>query len=462
MRWIAVSFKQNRKLQEANPSFDADRLFELASRFSPTVAWRQDQHSEHEGWLVEVQSSFRLFGGASALLSKFWQEFEEFSDQLQLGNWPTATGAWWLSKGAPANTEADFLDMLNLQEADLLRLPVHVLDCGLSLQHTWQQCGFSCLGNLWQLPRAGFLKRFGQAVLAELDSGLGVQNKQAPLTVVHSPDPVFNQSIELPFHSNRTELLEHHAAGLLKALCKWLEANKKGTRELKLTFLQSRREWSNNQQVLQLRSGQATRCEKTWQRLLHHQLGRMKFKDDIHSLQLLCAYTETLADQNHTLLPDPVQNHADWDNTCDLLRARLGEQTVLFAASENDPRPECSIVLQSAPVGRQATPADKKPPGLSFSGHTPEPAKTGLQASTPRPLWLLPEPRKLQGAAPGWQSSNAWHLLSGPERVEFGWWDGQPCKRDYYCARNSQQSLVWLYQDLLEDSGAWFLHGYFA
>ncbi|WP_421832272.1 hypothetical protein [Limnobacter sp.] len=453
MRWIALSYRQSRNPREVNSQFDANSLFELASHYSPVVCWRQDQHHEYVGWLVEVHSSFRLFGGAQALLSQLWQSADEFPGELQLANHHTATGAWWLGKSAPAGNQDDFLAMLNFNENSLLALPISVLDCDAKLQITWRQCGFGRLGDLWRLPRDGFLKRFGAQALAELDSGFGVQNKLATSTVPHKPADTFEQEKELPFHSDRLDLIEHHAQALLDAVCNWLKQQKHGTRELHWGFIHT-----HGEEVLHLRSAQATDCLDTWRRLLHHQLGRMQFEDDIRNLRVQCTHSELLPNVNHSFLPDPAEGARNWNNTCDILRARLGEQTVLFAATDSDPRPEYSLVLQHTPVQKPANNAYKK----IENQHTPELDNAALAASTPRPLWLLPTPKPLQGKAPNWQTGGRWQLLSGPERVEFGWWDAQPCKRDYYCARDSNSSLVWLYQDLLEEDARWFLHGYFA
>ena len=457
MRWIALSYKQTcqepSKPQEAESQFDASSLFELAARYSPMVCWRQDQHHEYMGWLVEVHSSFRLFGGAQALLSQLWQNAEEFPAELQLANHHTATGAWWLGKCAPARSQDDFWAMLNFNENSLLALPISVLDCDTKLQTTWQQCGFNRLGDLWRLPRDGFLRRFGAQALAELDSGFGAQNKLAPAAVAYKPANTFEKEKELPFHSDRLDLIEHHAQALLEAVCNWLKQQKCGTRELHWAFMHA-----HGEEVLRLRSAQPTDCLETWKRLLHHQLVRMQFDDDIRSLKVCCARSELLPNVNNSFLPDPAESTHNWNSTCDVLRARLGEQTVLFAATESDPRPECSIVLQHTPLLKNTNTAFKK----GEKKHTPELDNSTLPSSAPRPLWLLPQAKPLQGKAPEWKTGGPWQLLSGPERVEFGWWDSQPCKRDYYCARDSNSSLVWLYQDLLDENSRWFLHGYFA
>jgi len=52
-------------------------------------------------------------------------------------------------------------------------------------------------------------------------------------------------------------------------------------------------------------------------------------------------------------------------------------------------------------------------------------------------------------------------IIAGPERIETGWWDGQPALRDYYVGRNPHNETMWLYRNL-HDLDSWHLHGYFA
>src|SRR5262249_35104621 len=72
-----------------------------------------------------------------------------------------------------------------------------------------------------------------------------------------------------------------------------------------------------------------------------------------------------------------------------------------------------------------------------------------------RPLWLLAAPRPL-GADP---AAAKLDLVSGPERIETGWWDGEEVGRDYFVGRGMRGEALWLYRDR---GGAWFLHGVFA
>ena len=76
-----------------------------------------------------------------------------------------------------------------------------------------------------------------------------------------------------------------------------------------------------------------------------------------------------------------------------------------------------------------------------------------------RPRWawiadhaVLPQPVPLRGAV---------HIVSGPERLESGWWDGEDARRDYYVLETSQGQRAWAFAPPGEQGG-WMLHGWFA
>jgi len=47
----------------------------------------------------------------------------------------------------------------------------------------------------------------------------------------------------------------------------------------------------------------------------------------------------------------------------------------------------------------------------------------------------------------------------GPERLETGWWRGEPTTRDYYRVETDSGFHAWLFRCLASDH--WFLHGWF-
>jgi protein ImuB len=121
------------------------------------------------------------------------------------------------------------------------------------------------------------------------------------------------------------------------------------------------------------------------------------------------------------------------------LRARLGHEAVFGVSTVEDHRPECAWRRLDMPSS-QPTPAN------AFSG---------------RPLWLFAEPQWLSGKNPITSGRAPLELLSGPERIETGWWDGREVLRDYFVARDERGVRLWIYRDRCEPHG-WYLHGLFG
>ena len=88
-----------------------------------------------------------------------------------------------------------------------------------------------------------------------------------------------------------------------------------------------------------------------------------------------------------------------------------------------------------------------------------------------RPVWLFRQPERLHdrevagGERGPWCEGQPLLLLSGPERIESGWWDFDPVERDYYIAQLPDGALVWIFRERVPVAGAnlnWFLQGRFG
>src|SRR3546814_10171300 len=55
----------------------------------------------------------------------------------------------------------------------------------------------------------------------------------------------------------------------------------------------------------------------------------------------------------------------------------------------------------------------------------------------PRPAWLLARPIPLRDPCP--------RIVSGPERLESGWWDGDDARPDSYVIETSQGQRAWAF-----------------
>ena len=153
---------------------------------------------------------------------------------------------------------------------------------------------------------------------------------------------------------------------------------------------------------------------------------------------------------------DPQQQPDSWFRLLDKLTARLGADKVVQLQAKADHRPEQSWTANAANISANM-PINK----------STKAAILALQPSTflaPRPLFLLNTPRKLLLEQGQPRCHGAIHFISGPERIESGWWDGRPAARDYFVGRNPHGETMWLFVSHANNNAFadWYLHGYFA
>ncbi|MEO5733757.1 MAG: DNA polymerase Y family protein, partial [Rubrivivax sp.] len=142
--------------------------------------------------------------------------------------------------------------------------------------------------------------------------------------------------------------------------------------------------------------------------------------------------------------------------------ARLGDAQVLRLEAVADHRPEHasrSVPATGAPVAVSAMPMPMSMPG----------AVAALQTlPLHRPVWLLPEPLPLaERQMLPLLNGQPLQPVSGPERIESGWWDGPPAVRDYFIVQDADGALLWIYRNRLPDAPSageptWFLQGRFG
>ncbi|UUX94012.1 hypothetical protein [Aquabacterium sp. J223] len=184
-------------------------------------------------------------------------------------------------------------------------------------------------------------------------------------------------------------------------------------------------------------------------------------------LSLHCDHALPGAPPNAELFPTPTDEREGLTRLVERLQARLGPEQVVQLVLRPDHRVECETrqqpvqpaAPQRPPMGAAPGSAERLPPS--------------------RPAWLLPQPEPLATVrvatgGMGGRPAPLWHgrplrLLSAPERIEAGWWDGLPVRRDYHVAEGEDGRLLWIFFDLLAKAegqgggrGGWYLHGHFA
>lgn len=370
-------------------------------RYTPKVSLEPPQ-----GVAAELAASLRRYGGAGRLAREIRAGLAQLGFEAEIAFAPTARAALWRAAGGG----------LPLEE-----LPLGVLGLGPEKLGLLYDLGIGTLGALLRLPREGVARRFGQALVDELDRALGRLPEPRALYV---PPARFEAKLELPAPVTRAAAVLFAVRRLLAQLEGFLAARQCGVRRLVLELVHARRPAT----VLEAGLAAPARDAEHFARLLRERLDRLVLAAPAEALRLAAAETEPLAGRTAALFPGPQDAGEDWLRLIERLQARFGAGAVHGLAMCAEHRPERAW--------RRVEPQEKAAEAI--------PAGTGL-----RPLWLLEPPRPI--------AEGEFELLVGPERIESGWWDGAEVRRDYFVAR-SRGSLLWVYRD----AQGWRLHGLFA
>ncbi|MBU2862555.1 DNA polymerase Y family protein [Reinekea forsetii] len=366
-----------------------------------------------DGLLLEVGSMLSIFNGIEA----YWQHLQQrlqqshFRFQMSMGHTPKA--AQLLAQAGIAcyteNTET-FVQALHQLSVEQLGLPHKTVQKLLAM-------GIREYGKLKQMPRKELGYRFGLDLVEHLYQ---LERSNQPSTQFQLPAS-FLQTIHLTYEAE-------HAKGLLFPLRRCLEQLETYLRNrqllcekilIKLTHRDGRAS------VLAVPSVRGSYLQADWLLLLQTQLDHTQLVAPVVSVSLRAKDFLPFKDAPKDLLGNrPGQ--ADADLMQSILIARLGTENVHTLAVEADPRPEVSTYVIDS---RQQQ-------------HSLFPKQW--------PTFLLPQAKPIR--------IDRYHIISGPERIEGGWWDAAPTRRDYYVATLNHQTH-WIYR---RDDGQWFLQGVFA
>ena len=219
--------------------------------------------------------------------------------------------------------------------------------------------------------------------------------------------------------------------------------------------------------------------------LLRERLAQLQLPAPTLDLRLHADDIARRAAPNTELFPTPQTEQDGLTRLIERLQARLGPAQVLRLETVADHRPErasrlcaADARLRTGPAGGMAGPArsarNSQAAQAAHATHAAPAARSVHAAATNpntaaaavRPVWLLAHPEPLTERATGpTLGGQSLQLLSGPERIESGWWDAALAERDYFIAQLPGGALVWVYRARLPVQGAvhgWFLQGRFG
>ncbi|MFT3956022.1 MAG: DNA polymerase Y family protein [Piscinibacter sp.] len=457
-RATALALAPDLLIGQADAARDAAALgavVHAALAFTPSVCIQpaQDPQRSADTVLLEVRASLRYFGGPLRLLQRLREGVTPLGHRIRAASAPTPLGAALLARG-PKRVHCHERAAM---QAALDALPVWLLGPGREHWEALQGMGLSTLGDLRRLPRAGLGRRFGTALLTDLDRAYG--ERPDPRVAITLPAQ-FESRLELFARADSAEQVLHAAGMLLARLASWLAAQHAFVRGFALAMRHEPRRSDAPvppQTLLEVALAEPSRDPAHLQVLLRERLAQLQLPAP--TLELSLAAREIMPGEapSGELFPSAASEREGLVRLVERLQARLGAERVQTLQPVHDHRPERASAVkpaQAAHLGRRS------------ASHASRGDATIVQPAMPlRPVWLLapPEPLAAREGRP-LLAGRELQLLSGPERIEAGWWDHALAERDYFIAEAAEGALVWLYRARLpggEGSG-WFLHGRFA
>ncbi len=410
-------------------------------RFTPLVAI-----DGPDGFLLEMAGATHLFGGEAAFMARLIQGLEGLGFAVRAAMADAPGGAWALARHGRQGEIAPVGEI----RAALARLPVACLRLPPEIAGRLARLGLARVGDLYALPRAALVRRFGVQTVTRLDQALGAAPE--PISPTRPPAPYV---VRLGFVEPIADRagIETALAGLIEKLTTRLMLDDRGATALELTFLRV----DGGRQSLEVRAGEPTRDGARIARLFAEKLGLIDPGFGIEAASLAAPVSAEAIHPQRDALAAAAAPEA-LARLIDTLGNRLGFDAVARFEPQDRWRPERSVRLRPATADCAPTPL--------------------LPAPGPRPLELLQRPTPIvvevdSGAqvdlgalAPptALRQNGQWRTLRhaiGPERISPEWrtcdpdW---PADRDYWRAEDETGARLWLYRQ----GPLWFLHGRFA
>jgi protein ImuB len=386
------------------------------------------------GVLVETGGSVKFFGGIDRLAGYMQDGLTALGYQSLIASAPTAGAAMMLARAGMATALTDPAAL----KGRLKPLPLELLDYEPDVLDALAAMGVRTIGGCLSLPRSGLARRFGPALVDELDRVLGeLPDPRKPFNAPAN----FASRLELPSSVEAVEQLVFGLRRLVGELGAYLAPRSLGVTRLVLELLH------DDEPATTLTLGlSASRDAEHLLKVLRERLSRTELPQAVIALRLAAAETAALDVESLSLIPGERNTEKDRVELIERLRARLGDTAVTGIEAVADHRPERAI--------RNCEPGKAR--GKS--------ASSGSNLNRQRPLWLLPRPQRLHSRASRPWLGGEVALITGPERIASGWWDDSDrdadATRDYFVARAADGETLWIYRHPGADN--WYLHGIFS
>ncbi|MDH5326567.1 MAG: DNA polymerase Y family protein [Gammaproteobacteria bacterium] len=384
--------------------------------------------------LLEVQGSLRLYGGLQALQNHINEDLRQGAYTFQVAVTPTPIASFLLANSGRA---------VVVQQMDSLRsvlggVPIEVLPIPANKKKQLYNSGLRRLRDVWRLPKAALARRVGPELLLYLERALG---EAADLRESYRASERFEAAYDLSYELNDKRQLLDMSATLFAKLEKYLWRRDWLLYGYRMRFLHHTREAT----CIRIALRYPSRDQQHLQALLQTRLEPMELQAPV--IGLLLQTRQFLAHESHSDslfttkaggMGGQGAQQSSLEQLLQQLQTRLGASAIQYLHAVAEHRPEYAVRVSADAL-----------------------SSCMAEQLNRRPLWLLPTPRLLRFRAGKLWYEGELSLLSGPERIESGWWSGADVRRDYYIAADQQHRRLWVYRELRGDKD-WYLQGLFA
>jgi protein ImuB len=373
-----------------------------------------------QGLLLQTSDMLRLYDG----LPRYWQQLQQPLMERGL-HYHYASAHSPLAAQVLARAGNDrLLEHQHEATALLGQLPIHGAGLEPKLALQLERLGLNTLGQAQALPRSALGQRLGQTLVTYLQQ---LDTHSAPKRPAYRPAEHFRQRLELLYEIEQSTALRFPLKRLLADLEAFLEP-----RQLRVAGLSLGLEYrEGHPERLHIGCSDGEYRGDTWLALCMLRLEQLQLQAPIIAISLNTKGQMPWAPLSAQLF-EPPGGKLTTGQLISRLQNKLGDHAVQQVYLRDDHRPERSFYQ-----------------GPPHSHYQAQPATTALRPSL---LFTLPQ-------ALGHKPNHQWCILSGPERIQSGWWDNVSICRDYFIARNPIGQVCWLFRTPREE---WFLHGYFS
>lgn len=425
------------------------------------------------GLLLDVTGCTHLFGegenGERALLADLVTRLARRDLSCRAAMADTAGAAWALARFA--ERQADLFCPSRGQRDALASLPVEGLRLDAPILEAFLKLGLRRIGDLYPMPRAPLVRRFGDQPLNRLDQALGTLAE--PIEPRRIP-PAFRTRLAFAEPIGRAEDVAAATSRLLAALCHQFEQAGVGARRLEIALYRV----DGSVDRTSIGTSRPNRDNPKLMKLFEERLGELDPGFGVELMILSAPEVEAWSGTQDALPDQESPGVASGvDGTIDLadrLALRLGAGNVVRLLTRDSHLPERVQV---------AAPVSSKPAAAGAWRRV-----ASLKGARPTRLLQRPEPVEVTAFVPDdppsvfhWRR-HAHRIVraDGPERIANEWWrprsDGThpaagtlPPVRDYYRVEDDDGGRFWLFRDgpyQLAANGQptarWFLHGFCA